>query len=89
MLGLMSFLAEAKIPGSVPLLDGVVKPYAVSARTPRHSVSARASWLARGGRGLHSAHQYADSSAMMQESFVPLVEISPGSISVTLTLTLT
>lgn len=27
MLGLMSFCAEAKIPGSVPLLKGLIAPY--------------------------------------------------------------
>jgi hypothetical protein len=34
MLGLMSFLSAAKIPGSVPLLDGVVKPYAGEVMAP-------------------------------------------------------
>ena len=28
MLGIMAFLAEAKVPGSVPLLSGFIKPYA-------------------------------------------------------------
>tara|TARA_B110001452_G_scaffold24328_1_gene19251 strand:- start:1132 stop:1926 length:795 start_codon:yes stop_codon:yes gene_type:complete len=28
MLGIMGFLAEAKVPGSVPALTGIVKPYA-------------------------------------------------------------
>ena len=27
MLGIIAFLSEAKIPGSVPLLTGVVQPY--------------------------------------------------------------
>eukprot|EP00310_Coccolithus_braarudii_P012327 CAMPEP_0183350474 /NCGR_PEP_ID=MMETSP0164_2-20130417/19051_1 /TAXON_ID=221442 /ORGANISM="Coccolithus pelagicus ssp braarudi, Strain PLY182g" /LENGTH=260 /DNA_ID=CAMNT_0025522395 /DNA_START=25 /DNA_END=807 /DNA_ORIENTATION=+ len=34
MLGLFAFLSEAKIPGSVPLLNGVVKPYAGEVMAP-------------------------------------------------------
>jgi hypothetical protein len=34
MLGLMSFVAEAKVPGAVPALAGVVKPYAGEVMAP-------------------------------------------------------
>jgi hypothetical protein len=34
MLGIMAFLAEAKIPGSVPLLTGIIKPYAGEPMAP-------------------------------------------------------
>jgi hypothetical protein len=27
-IGIMAFVAESKVPGSVPLLTGIVKPYA-------------------------------------------------------------
>ena len=28
MIGIMGFMAEAKVPGSVPALDGLIKPFA-------------------------------------------------------------
>merc|ERR1711918_62769 len=34
MLGIMGFLAESKVPGSVPALTGIVKPYAGEVMTP-------------------------------------------------------
>jgi len=34
MLGIMAFLAESKIPGSVPALNGLVKPYAGEVMAP-------------------------------------------------------
>jgi hypothetical protein len=34
MLGIMAFLAEAKVPGSVPLLSGIIKPYAGEVMAP-------------------------------------------------------
>mmetsp|Transcript_33317 Transcript_33317/g.60762 ORF Transcript_33317/g.60762 Transcript_33317/m.60762 type:complete len:291 (-) Transcript_33317:79-951(-) len=34
MLGIMAFLAEAKVPGSVPLLSSIVKPYAGEPMAP-------------------------------------------------------
>ena len=34
MLGIMAFLSEAKIPGAVPALSGVVKPYAGECMAP-------------------------------------------------------
>merc|ERR1712187_170032 len=34
MLGLMGFLSEAKIPGSVPFLEGMIKPYAGEVMKP-------------------------------------------------------
>merc|ERR1712216_890462 len=34
MLGIMGFLAESKVPGSVPALTGLVKPYAGEVMAP-------------------------------------------------------
>ena len=34
MIGIMGFLAEAKVPGSVPFLGGIVKPYAGNVMAP-------------------------------------------------------
>ena len=34
MLGLFGFIAEAKVPGSVPALTGVIKPYAGEVMAP-------------------------------------------------------
>lgn len=34
MIGIMGFLTEQKIPGSVPLLTGIVKPYAGEVMSP-------------------------------------------------------
>merc|ERR1711998_592864 len=34
MIGIMGFLAEAKVPGSVPFLGGIVKPYAGDVMAP-------------------------------------------------------
>jgi hypothetical protein len=34
MLGIMAFIAEAKIPGSVPALSGIIKPYAGEPMAP-------------------------------------------------------
>jgi len=34
MLGIMGFLAESKVPGSVPALSGIVKPYAGEVMAP-------------------------------------------------------
>lgn len=34
MIGIMSFLCEAKIPGSVPALKGLVKPYSGQVMAP-------------------------------------------------------
>ena len=34
MLGIMAFLSEAKIPGAVPALTGLVKPYAGECMAP-------------------------------------------------------
>ena len=34
MLGLMGFLSEATVPGSVPALQGLVKPYAGEVMAP-------------------------------------------------------
>merc|ERR1711885_115741 len=34
MLGLFGFLSEAKVPGSVPALEGLVKPYAGEVMNP-------------------------------------------------------
>merc|ERR1711918_327325 len=34
MLGIMGFLAEQKVPGSVPALSGIVKPYAGEIMAP-------------------------------------------------------
>merc|ERR1712078_129820 len=33
-LGIMAFLAESKVPGSVPALSGIVKPYAGEVMAP-------------------------------------------------------
>jgi len=40
MLGIMGFLAEQKVPGSVPALSGIVKPYAGEIMAPFSSVNA-------------------------------------------------
>ena len=34
MLGIMGFLAEQKVPGAVPALTGIVKPYAGEIMAP-------------------------------------------------------
>jgi len=34
MLGIMAFLSEQKVPGSVPALNGLVKPYAGEVMAP-------------------------------------------------------
>ena len=34
MIGIMGFLAEAKVPGAVPVLSGIVKPYAGEVMAP-------------------------------------------------------
>jgi len=39
MLGIMGFLAEQKVPGSVPALTGIVKPYAGEIMAPFSSVN--------------------------------------------------
>mmetsp|Transcript_130334 Transcript_130334/g.212235 ORF Transcript_130334/g.212235 Transcript_130334/m.212235 type:complete len:309 (+) Transcript_130334:86-1012(+) len=39
MLGIMGFLAESKVPGSVPMLKGVVKPYAGEIMAPFSDVN--------------------------------------------------
>merc|ERR1711998_426650 len=37
-LGIFGFLAESKVPGSVPLLSGIVKPYSGEVMAPFSSV---------------------------------------------------
>lgn len=34
MLGIMAFMAEARVPGSVPALDGLVTPYSGEIMAP-------------------------------------------------------
>ena len=34
MIGIMGFMAEAKVPGSVPALDGLIKPFAGDIMAP-------------------------------------------------------
>jgi hypothetical protein len=34
MIGIMGFMAEAKVPGAVPALDGLVKPFAGDVMAP-------------------------------------------------------
>ena len=40
MLGLFGFIAEAKVPGSVPALTGVIKPYSGEVMAPFSAVDA-------------------------------------------------
>jgi hypothetical protein len=44
MLGIMGFLAEAKVPGSVPLLTGLVKPYGGEVMAPFYTNIDWSSW---------------------------------------------
>ena len=39
MLGIMGFVAESKVEGSVPALTGIVKPYAGEVMAPFSSVN--------------------------------------------------
>ena len=40
MLGIMGFVAESKVPGSVPALSGLIKPYSGEVMAPFSSVNA-------------------------------------------------
>eukprot|EP00967_Tisochrysis_lutea_P053301 scaffold66262_cov29-Tisochrysis_lutea.AAC.3 len=44
MLGIMGFLAEAKVPGSVPLLTGLIKPYGGEVMAPFYTTIDWSSW---------------------------------------------
>ena len=39
MLGIMGFVAESKVPGSVPALGGIIKPYAGEVMAPFSAVN--------------------------------------------------
>merc|ERR1711988_1099729 len=40
MLGIMAFVAESKVPGAVPALSGLIKPYAGEVMAPFSAVNA-------------------------------------------------
>merc|ERR1719486_1267749 len=55
MLGLMSFIAAAKVPGSVPALDGLIKPYDGEVMAPFSSLDANLPYVSdmlETGKGL-------------------------------------
>lgn len=55
MLGLFGFISEAKVPGSVPALTGVIKPYDGEVMAPFSAIDANlpyVSGMLETGKGL-------------------------------------